>query len=121
MLAADRGCIDKTKAVALFFIARADIGRNARAGQTVDRLAEGIVIAARSAAIRKHEQVVARNLHALADFLVALQLFHDLRDAVDQDVLVVDGRKALTLGTISSQFPLCSYLRIAVSGFFERE
>ena len=58
-------------------------------------LHEGVIVFAGRAAIGEDQQIMAGDTDAMADRLLPLQLFHHLRNAVNQDVLVVDGRQAL--------------------------
>lgn len=87
--------VDEAKDVGLFLLSCTNVGDDMCAGKAFDRLAGRRVALAGGTAVRQREQVVRRNLHALADRLAALLLFHQLRDAVEQDVLVVDGREPL--------------------------
>jgi hypothetical protein len=95
VLAADRRRIDQAEAVALLLLAGADIRGDPCPSKSINRFAESVIVAARGAPVGEDEQIIARNSHSLAHALVPLELLHDLRDAIDQDVFVVNGRKAL--------------------------
>ena len=66
-----------------------------RSREAVDSLAERVVIFARRAPIGENQQIAARNPDPRAHRLAALQFIHQLRNAINQDVLVIDCRKAL--------------------------
>jgi hypothetical protein len=71
-----------------------DVGLNARPRKSVDCLAERIVFT-RGSAVREKQQVMAVDTHAGTDRLATSLFPHELRNAIDQDVLIVDRRKSL--------------------------
>ncbi len=95
VFAADGRGIDQSEAVQLLLVAGADIRRDTGAGKAIHRLAQRVIVFSGRSAIGENQQIIARNAHTLAHRLIPLQLFHQLRNAVNQDVLVVDGREAL--------------------------
>src|SRR5665213_814547 len=64
VFAAEGGSIDQVEAVALLFVARANIGRDAGSGEPVNGFAKSVVIFARSTAIGEHQKVMARDAEA---------------------------------------------------------
>jgi len=61
------------EAVALFFLARADVRRNTRAREAIDRFTKSIIIFTRGTAVRKPQEIVARDVYARTDGLVPVQ------------------------------------------------
>ena len=94
VFSADCSRVNEPETFTLLLVARADVGCNARSCETINRFDKGVIVTSRGSAIREHKQVIARDADALPYRFFSLQLLHDLRNAIDQDVLVVDRRKA---------------------------
>ena len=98
MLAPDRRGIDQAEAVDLLFVAADDIGPDPCAFQPVQRIHQRHVFPPAGAAIGKDQQLMRVDADPRRDDLAALELGHDLADAIDQDVLVIDRGQPLDAG-----------------------
>ena len=93
MLAPDRGRVDQAEAVDLFFVAADDVGPDPGPLKAIHCIEERLILAPAGAPVREDQQLVRVDPDAGRDLLSPLQLRHDLTDAVDQNVLIIDCRK----------------------------
>ena len=86
---------DEAKILRRCFVARLDVGLDARAGQPVECVFNPLIDDAARVPVRGDQQIVRRDPDDLADGLATVLGVHQLRNAVDQDVLIEDRRQPL--------------------------
>jgi hypothetical protein len=91
----DRGGVDQPEIVVLLGIPGPDVRADPRPGEAVNSLLQRPVILAGRSAVDEDQQLARVDPHPLPNGLTVLELLHKLRDAIDQDVLVIDRRQAL--------------------------
>ena len=94
----DLPAFDQAKAAGGLGGAGDDIGGDAGAGQPLEGLAQPAIGIAAGLAIGRHQQVMRLQLQRAADLAPGIQRRHQLADAEDQDVLVMDGGQPLDAG-----------------------
>ena len=98
MFSAYCALIDQSEDFDLFLIAGAYVGADRGSTQTLKGFDKGLVVFATCAAIGEDQKLMGIDTDARVDLFASVQLRHQLRDCVDQQILVVDRCEALHRG-----------------------
>src|ERR1700761_3527494 len=98
MLAPHGRSIYQSKAVALHLTTRLDIGFDTGAFETIKRITQCCVILSSGTTVCENEEIPAADLNARPNLFPPASFLHQLRNAIDEEVLNVDCCLSLDTG-----------------------
>ena len=94
----DLGILDQAENVGLLNIAGFDVGADGGAAQAGEGVCEQAIAFTACLAVCCHKQIIGLQAQLAAWLLAIIDLGHELRNAINQNVLVVDRRQAFARG-----------------------